>query len=751
MQPGCEQSRRRRDDNAGLRAMKTHRENPQSLFACIARTAVLGGYTAAICGTVDVLFTAIFERNVLWVLPPLVLASYLVGGWIGGAVLGLRLGLGSPSLGQEGSRGADFELAQRAMLVAVGLYYATLVLVHRSTHVGIAELPAGLCVWLLLLWAVPAVLVKFGTASRRVSLYGLLVLLCAVFFHLGVPINRLYLPSLKSWTSLWANALLAGGLAGAYLIVRAVLRWRYESRLVDPVWWRLRRTVGVCLVGLLAACSLIATFRTRPIDASSSEPHAIYPEELDAPNVILIVMDTTRKDHLSAYGYDRDTTPNLRAFAQQAVRYTKAVSTSSWTLPAHASLFTGITPSEHQAHFVSENDLLKQAPGTASDLSKYPASPLDFRHWTLAEILAERGFRTAGVVSNPVYLNRFFGLHQGFKFYDDLPRASLVPQDAFSLMEWISHALPRERMLRKTQYRLADEINKIVDNWLDRQQEPFFLFINYMEPHMPYLPPAPYDTMYPGKDDSLAGWTPWNQMSHAVLSQQRKLTEREHRHLVSQYDGEITFMDSQIGILFERLRALEIYDRSLIVVTSDHGECFGEHDMMGHAVSLYNEELDIPLLIRYPGGRKAGDVDQRVSLKDVFFIILDELGISLPEGEPEMSPADELPGVLAELYRRKEYVQQWGPRFDRDLRAVFLPDDIKVITATDSRHHLYDLGQDPHETRNRAEVQPEVLDQVNLQISDWVESVRAGQPNKSEQAEISAEMFKNLRALGYVR
>ncbi len=713
----------------------------------VARTAALAALTAALCSAVDAFVVALIvavNSNVPPTSPLFILAFYVPAGLVGGALIGLRLTWLRRQPGLSQCQG----LAQSVLLSLVWIYYVVLTLTNHvvplrieTIHVVIA---LGCCV--VLLWALPPVCVRLNLGVRQMRFYTLRVMLTALFFHMWVPMNHALPGNVFTRQSLITNAIFCGGAIVVYFVL-----CRVGSRIAGKRESDQRLVTSVALassVVLTAAWGMFLFAKPAPIDNAHLRD-AIPLAQEDVRNVVLVVMDTARKDHLSVYGYERETTPNLRRFAEQAVRYTRAVSTSSWTLPAHASMLTGLLPTEHQAHNVNDAMLTDQSPrGTGKH--KQPAWPLHESHQTLAEILAAEGFRTAAVVSNPVYLNRSYGLHQGFDFYDDRWRAGFPPTAALSIMDWGLQGSSRQRDLEGSHYRPANEINEAILAWLNRGEEPFFLLVNYMDPHVPYVPPPPYDRVFPGKVEELLGWRPWNRLLGILMNQKRDLSQRERQHLLSQYDGEIAFLDAQIGILFERFRQMGIYDRSLIIVTSDHGEGFGERGLLGHAVSLYGHEVDVPLLVRYPGGRRTGDNDARVSLKSILALVLNELNIPLPE--PKLAPGNQeaSPHVLAELYRREDYAEMWGARFNRDLRVLFPEDDLKLILASDEQHELYQLADDPGETKNIAGDKDELIDTARVSVDEWAKSTVDQQPLRPPRHGLDDETIQTLKALGYV-
>ncbi|MBW2397903.1 MAG: sulfatase [Deltaproteobacteria bacterium] len=378
------------------------------------------------------------------------------------------------------------------------------------------------------------------------------------------------------------------------------------------------------------------------------------------PSVLLVTIDTTRVDHLSTYGYPRETTPNLSRLARESVRYTRAWSVSPWTLPAHASLFTGLVPAVHGAH----SDL--GASTTLADAIDGPLAPmasvgrLGDDTLTLAEILAERGYRTAAFVGGP-WLKRPFGLMQGFEVVDDD----------------VSDVVGRR----------ADELTDAALAWLAvvDPRDPVFLFVNYYDPHWPYDPPPGFDD-FPSAREAFE--LPPN--LGELISGRTSLSDSEREVVLARYDGEIRYADHHLGILLEAVMARPDGDRTLVIVSSDHGEAFGEEGRYFHSYWLSEELLRIPLIVRYPDLRGAGTVDEStVQISDVPRIIVDALGLELPV-------AGKLPGerevAFAELYRQKLAISFSRARFDRDLEAA-IRWPFKLIRSDRGSRELFRLGE----------------------------------------------------------
>ena len=298
------------------------------------------------------------------------------------------------------------------------------------------------------------------------------------------------------------------------------------------------------------------------------------------PNVLLISIDSLRADHLGCYGYERDTSPNMDRLAREGVLFTQCSSSSSWTLPAHASLFTGLPISSHGC--------------TAA------ASLAEPRH-TLAEAMRDGGYRTAGFWSGP-YLHPRFGLNQGFEQYVNC--ASFDFEGKQLDVNKQSHA-------DITNPKILEE----VERWFaSRPPGPFFMFVHMWDVHFDYIPPAPYDTQFSADYDGPVDGTP----------PRERLEGQDLEQLIALYDGEIAWTDHHVGRLLELLAEQGVDEDTLVIVTSDHGEEFYEHGEFGHRKTLFEESIAVPLLIRYPRSLPAGlKVETATSLMDLAPTILD--------------------------------------------------------------------------------------------------------------------------------
>lgn len=408
------------------------------------------------------------------------------------------------------------------------------------------------------------------------------------------------------------------------------------------------------------------------------------------PDVIVVVLDAVRADHLSAYGYARETTPRIDRLASEGVLYRRAISAGTWTVTGHASLFTGRLPTSHGAY---------RAPGGWNS-----ASALDESVTTLAERLGAEGWDTAAFAANQAYLDPAFNLDQGFARYEtqNLYPARRLGDRVVSYLRWHAH-------------------------W------PAFVFMNVLDAHEPYAAPPPYDGLFPGRMDGV-GDVNRTYLKTGLLPAPDVLA-----HCVSQYDGEVRYMDDQVARIFEQLVRAGRWDNALVVVTADHGELFGEHGMLGHGTQPWHALVHVPLIVKYPGGARRGTVEEPVSLIDVAPTILATLGLP-PLPDAQGRPLWERNGlVVAEEHAPTGDVTRAA--YDRDGHVL-----LERIEGAARRLALYDLHTDPAEER------PLVDDPRIERLATDLQSLVSTLPRapRGPVPTPDAEHQERLRALGYV-
>jgi len=463
------------------------------------------------------------------------------------------------------------------------------------------------------------------------------------------------------------------------------------------------------------------------------------PQHATGPNIILIVLDTVRADHLSIYGYPEATTPRLSRFAGDATLYTQSIAASDMTLSTHASIFTGLYPSRHGARLVPDHNW---------------GLPLAGGIPTMAEVLARNGYTTMAAIANYGYLSQPFGLARGFQYYDTRAAVPFLGQTRSYLLRArlrnvLRHLVPLAESECVT--RTAEEMNRAGLELIDRagkQGGRFFLFLNYMDAHWPYLPPAPFDSRFPGRGDPITT-EQFTDIEVGVLNGSRRLDERVKRHLISQYDGAIGYLDEQLDRLFTELKRRGIYDESLIIVTSDHGEAFGDRNLIQHGTSTYQDQVHVPLLVKYPGPPRGAVVNTPVSSVDLMPTILTAAAIPLPKGLEGQSldkiTEDDSRVVLAETFPNAHFVEL-APRFRRIERAA-VSGSRKLIVSTAGKRELYDLASDPRETTNLYRTDLGVR-QLEAHLNLWL---KTAVPERNATGGIDRNALDRLKSLGYVQ
>jgi len=447
------------------------------------------------------------------------------------------------------------------------------------------------------------------------------------------------------------------------------------------------------------------------------------PKTTRRPNVLLVVLDTVRADALSCYGNPRPTTPELDQLAGEGTRFDNAYATCFWTLPSHASLLTGLYPSEA---------------GATSETNHLPE-----RVTTLAERLAAAGYRTSAVVRNAwISVERGFG--QGFEEFVE---------------DW-----------RGDTGHEADEEGAAVERameWIrDRggTGEPWFLFVNLNVAHLPYNPPEPFRSRFASEEwpqatvDRLmkidGGW--------GHLAGGLHLDEADFRILRDLYEVEVSIADEHVGRLLDAIRDSGVLEQTLVIVTADHGENLGDHRLIDHVYSLFDSTVRVPMIVRYPQRFAAGGVvSDAVSLIDVVPTVLDVTGIPTVDDGLEGFAMDdpgigERPAVFAENGRPINGIRllvKWFPDFDtaaidHQMRMI-RSGDIKLIWKADVSAELFDLESDPGELVDLAPDRPDLRNQMLSDLRSWSLGVEPRVPPQAFESR-DRESLERLRALGYV-
>jgi arylsulfatase A-like enzyme len=479
--------------------------------------------------------------------------------------------------------------------------------------------------------------------------------------------------------------------------------------------WLLRSIPGFLGLVLVIAFSVFARdWVKEKREASRPLPAA------DSPNVLLIVMDTVRADRLSLYGYRRTTTPKLEQLAKRGVRFDRVRATAPWTLPSHASMFTGRWSDEVG---VTWNTPLRP---------KFP---------TLAEYLGTHGYATAGFAANTYYVSYDTGIDRGFAHFEDYDldllaaaRTAYAVDVAYKAVFQFAWAYGRRfdaSLLRAfqdfvlgggiTRDRIsAHAINQKFVEWLARRREPkrpFFAFLNYFDAHEPYVPPTIAEHRFGLRPQSLAdarvlyGWRDANKQE---LSLYYQTLARDG------YDNCLFYLDGQLGELFEELKRQGELDRTLVIVTADHGEGLGEHDLFDHGESLYRAEIGVPLVIVPPArSRFQGVVNEIVSLRNLPATIVELVGLEANSPFPGPSLANlwrrsssdsgsiTIDGVISELASPNPADPSKGrsPAKRGPLVSLAEGDFVYIRNERDGAEELFDERKDPDELHNQAGIE----------------------------------------------
>ena len=439
------------------------------------------------------------------------------------------------------------------------------------------------------------------------------------------------------------------------------------------------------------------------------------------PNILVLMLDTVRADHLSLYGYDLPTTPELERLRDRDSRakvYTSAYSSSSWTLPAHASLFTGEISSVHQVHFGNggmEGDIW------SVDLGQ-----------TLAEGLLEVGYRTTGILSNPI-LTTLGGIDAGFESwsYAEKPQLSSLPGELFR-RKIFPDFYTKQALVRPS----ALQINRaILREFSHCPTGGCFVFANYMEAHEPYLPGPANAGRF--RDASL---------ERGELALVYPAADERIEYMSHVYDEAVRDLDADLGLLFDALESRGILDDMWLVVTSDHGEAFFEHRAILHASNLYNEETRIPLMIIPPRGERLPRVAGPVSLVDVAATLSSiGTGAGLGHGRDLRDPAIKATHVQLELFAKPPGGRNAGPDAGKPARVAV--EGKWKLMEIDGRLELYDLDLDPRETKNLAHERPELVARMRALLPPLV--LRSDRVVKGE-GKLDERTLQSLRAIGYI-
>ena len=492
-------------------------------------------------------------------------------------------------------------------------------------------------------------------------------------------------------------------------------------------------------------------------------------------NILLIVMDTVRRDRLSIYGYDKEVCPSLEKLSKEALVLEHAISPAPWTLPVHASLFTGLYPSEH---------------GASQERPYLPKDSI-----TLATSLSKSGYSTACYSSN-AWITPYTGLTSGFEdidsFFEIIPQPLLSPLVS-SFYAWFWRQITSKPYLNSFATKLVEMGNEIHEylsiksklsdsktpavidktiNFIDSHDK-YFVFINLTDAHLPYNPPKHCrDKFAPTADPNSVC-----QNSKEYNSGSRDISKNEWDHIRQLYDAEIYHLDSQLGRLFDWMKANEKWDDTLIIVCADHGELHGEHNLYGHEFCIYDQLVHVPLLIKHDNLYK-NIQNYQIELIDLYHTIIDASGGFVAKNG---TPLNETRSLLSPTYRSFEgsefaFIEYSKPivelqqleskakkshitldensRFYSRMRGIRTK-ETKYIKNETIIDEFYQLDEDPGELTNQIHSKYPTIDALQNSLSSFEITTGANwdsiaDPTSDTTSDMDEQVRDRLRDLGYL-
>ncbi len=492
-----------------------------------------------------------------------------------------------------------------------------------------------------------------------------------------------------------------------------------------------------------------------------------------SPNILLIILDTLRRDRLSLYGNPHETSPHLDDFAARSHVFTRAVTPAHWTIPAHASIFTGEYPSTHG--MTQGNHLLTD---------HLP---------TLAEHLTAAGYHTVGFCNNPLVGVLLNGLQRGFgDFYNYAGATPNRPADdtvdAHELrrrfLKWfrpharrITHGFSQSDWLFRvslnplltpiwTQYvnfkgNTDLSLRDALDYWnAYSAEQPLFMFVNLMGAHLPYHPPA--DLLPRNLDQRAYEFINHLNRDSSTWARPREtpLEDWQSRALLDFYDAEIAAQDRALGHFLAALEASGRLKDTLVVIAADHGECHGEHDLFGHTFDVHQELVHVPLVIRHPEVAHGRTIDANISTRRLYHTLLEAAGVRVENLSllPLLEGGDDPENGIAfsEAFAPHMFlsvIEHQAPALIERLklletRRAVVQGDHKLIVRENTVEALYNLAADPAETHDLAASEPGRVAALRTQLETFTH--HTDPVAAQEIAPADEEVVEHLRALGYI-
>jgi arylsulfatase A-like enzyme len=439
----------------------------------------------------------------------------------------------------------------------------------------------------------------------------------------------------------------------------------------------------------------------------------------DRDNIILILVDALRPDHLSCNGYQRSTSPHIDSLASQGILFKSVLATSTWSVPTHTSLFTGLYPSSH-GNYSLFSELDKEVP-------------------TMAQILSRNGYRTLSIYNNP-FLGKEYGLDKGFDI-------------AIGIEYHHKTSLTLTRLVQKfiKKASASEDMIRIAEKWIDQPQKkdvPYFFFMNLMDVHAPYVPVEPYFSEFARSDKTgqvnlnlIRKFNSDLKSKKEKLEILRRLEEADIHYLVRMYDSNVRYVDELIGNFLRYLNITDNLEDTLIIITADHGEFLAENDYVGHFINdLSNPGLQIPLILWNPKKLESRVVPSSKSQVDIFPTVFSLVGLE------NQIPSD-VHGI--NLFSGKEskdiLAEFWNDLTEKFSRAFFFQ-GTKLIVDEKGKLEMYDLRVDPEEQNDLSQLQASRAEELYQKMISLIGSFKKYTSRGSERK----NLMKLLKSLSYI-
>lgn len=489
---------------------------------------------------------------------------------------------------------------------------------------------------------------------------------------------------------------------------------------------------------------------------------------MNAPNIILIIMDTARRHNFSCYGYDRPTTPNIDKMGKSGIIFERAISSSPWTLPSHVSFLSGETVKQHgiTQELIYEDGKFRNF-NVVKRISKY-----------LPLILKNKGYQCIGISNNP-FICKAFGFNVGFDIFID--QYSSYSEFGFSdKLKIIFRNNKLRKKLRKMfeqftrkimicyrlnsgkgdkgAYKTVSLIKQFLSQNIITKNRPFFLFLNFFDPHLPYTPPSPFNDII----NKIPFWKKYtlNQDYMKLISNKAKMSKNDFEILKSLYNGEISYLDKKICEIVDMFQEFNIINDSIFIVTSDHGENIGDHKLMDHQLCIYDTLLAVPLILYAPEYLPRGiRVKKYIMLKDLYYTII-SLATGIPDEKSILNEKYNQP-IIAEYEKplmtliqiKEKYPHINLERFDKELVALY-DNGYKIIQSEKGDIELYNIENDPFEISDISLKEIKIVREMKKLLENYYlnkESLNKMKVDYENTKDIDKQLIEEkLREFGYI-